>query len=73
MLRIAAPREIRVFGSSRENAVRPDVDVVAAIFIMQDPAITRHEHGNRIRQQKHSGGDRPSHAIDPWMPDPRIF
>jgi hypothetical protein len=73
MLRISAQREIGVLRSLRKNPVRPQVDIVVPIFVMQDPAISRHEHRDRIRQQKHSGGDRPSRAIDPRMPNSRIF
>jgi hypothetical protein len=73
MLRISASREIRVLRSLRENAVGTEVNIVVPIFITQDPAISRHEHRDRIRQQKHSGGYRPRRAINPRMPDPRVF
>jgi len=44
VLRIAAAGESRVFGSSSQNTVRADVNIVVAIFFGEDPAIARHEH-----------------------------
>jgi hypothetical protein len=43
---IAAAGEIRVLGSAREDAVRPDMHVLAAIFLMENLAITGHEDRN---------------------------
>ena len=69
VLRIAAPRKVRVFGSSRQNAVGADVNIVAAVFVVKDRAVSRHEYRDRIRQKEHSGGDCASHAIETRVPN----
>jgi hypothetical protein len=73
MLRITAPRKIRAFGLPGQNAMRPQMHIIAAIFFVENLAITRHEHRHRIRQQKHPGSDRSCHTISARMPHPGIF
>lgn len=63
MNRIAASRKIREFRSSGQNAVRPQVHVVAPILVIQDFSIARHQHRNRIGKQKHARSDRSCEAI----------
>jgi len=41
----------------------PQVDVVAAILVIQNFSIARHQHRNGIRKQKHARGDRSREAI----------
>ena len=48
MFGIAAARKVGRFGPGSQNAVRPDVNVVAAIFFVQNFAVSGHEHRNRI-------------------------
>jgi len=40
------PGEIWKFRPPRQNAVRTQVDIVSAVLVIQDLAITRHQHGN---------------------------
>jgi hypothetical protein len=63
VLRIASPGKIRIFRPSRQNAVRSNVNIVATILLVQNPAIPWHQNGNRIRQQQHSGGKGSRHPI----------
>jgi hypothetical protein len=48
VLRISAAGKIRVFRSARQNTMRPNVNIVAAIFLGEDPAVAGHEHRHRI-------------------------
>ncbi len=50
MFRITPSREIRQFRPPGEYSVRPQMDVVATIFIIQDFAIAGHEHRHGIRE-----------------------
>ena len=43
--------------------MRPQVDVVPAILVIQNFSIARHQHRNGIRKQKHASGDRSREAI----------
>ena len=51
MLRISPPGKIGVFGSPSQDAVRPQMNVVTAIFFIKNLAVSRHQNGNRIREQ----------------------
>ncbi len=64
MLRITAPLEGRIFRSARKNAMRPDVDILAAILIGKNAAIAGHENGNRIRKQQQPRGQRTGGAVE---------
>lgn len=44
--RSASPGEIRELGPARKDAVRAKVDVVSSIFVLQNLAIARHQHGD---------------------------
>jgi hypothetical protein len=48
VIRIAAAGEVWILGPARQNAVRPDVYIGAAIFFGQDAAVARHKNGHRI-------------------------
>jgi hypothetical protein len=67
-LGIATTREIRIFGSARQNAMRPDVYIFAAIFFGKNAAIARHKHGHRIGQQQHFGRDCSCRAVQSRVP-----
>jgi hypothetical protein len=73
VLRIAAPGKIRILRSLREYAVRTKVNVIAPIFLVQNFPVSRHEHGNRIRKQQHSCGERPRHTIEARVPNARVL
>jgi hypothetical protein len=62
-VRIASARKFRKFRSAGEDAVSTKMDVVPSVLIVENFSITRHEDRDRIRQQKHPGGDRPGHPI----------
>lgn len=47
----AAARKIGELRAARENAVRAQMHIVAAVFIVQNFAIAGHQHRNGIRQQ----------------------
>jgi hypothetical protein len=68
MLRITAAREIGVFRSGRQDAVRTQVNIIAAVFFVQDLAISGHQHRHRIRQEKHPGGQGASQTIGSCVP-----
>lgn len=46
MLGISAAGKIRKLGPASQNAVRTDMYIVAAIFLIQDPAVTGHQYGH---------------------------
>jgi hypothetical protein len=73
MLRITAAREIRVFRSGRQDAVRTQVNITATVFFVQDLAISGHQHGHRIRQEKHPGGKGTSQTIGSRVPHAGVF
>jgi hypothetical protein len=73
MLRIAAPGKIRVFGPARQNPMGPDVNIVVTVLVMKDLPISGHEHGDRIREQEHSGGNRPGSPVGSRITNPRIL
>ena len=43
VFRISSAGKIRVFGSLRQNAMRPDMNILVAIFLGEDSAIARHQ------------------------------
>jgi hypothetical protein len=73
MLRVPAPGKIRALGFSRQNAMRAEMHILAAIFFMKNFAITGHEYRHRIRQQKHSSGYRAGGAVGAGVADSRVF
>jgi hypothetical protein len=73
MLRVPAPGKIRALGFSRQNAMRAEMHVVAAVFFVKDFAITGHEYRHRIRQQKHSRSHRAGQSVGAGVADSRVF
>jgi hypothetical protein len=61
--RISSPRKIGDLGPARKNPVRSQVDIIAAILVVQDLAIAGHQHRDGIREQQHSRGNGPGKAI----------
>jgi hypothetical protein len=49
------------------------MNIGSAIFFVQNLAIARHEHRNRIRQQKHARGQRSSHPVEARVAYAGIF
>lgn len=73
VLGIAAPRKVGVLGPSSEDAVRTEMDVVTAVFVVQDFAIPGHQHRHGIREEQHTGSERSSRAINTRVAHARIF
>jgi len=70
---IAAAGEIRKFGAVGEDAMRAKVHVVASVLVVENLAISGHEHGNGIGQQQHARGHRTRCFIEPGMTNTGIF
>jgi hypothetical protein len=73
VLRIAATGEIRVFRLPSQNAMRPEMHVIAAILFMKDPAIPRHQYRHGIRQQEHPSGHSACHPISSRVANARVL
>ncbi|HTC46757.1 MAG TPA: hypothetical protein VK722_05520 [Candidatus Aquilonibacter sp.] len=73
MLRIATAGKIRIFGFSGKNAVRAQMYIVAAIFLVQNLAVSRHQHRDRVRHEKHLCGKCAGQAVAARMADAGIF
>jgi len=73
MNRISAAREVGKFGPAGENAMGSQVNVVAAILVVQDFSITRHQHRDRVRQQQHAGRDRTPETVERFVPHAYIL
>ncbi len=56
-------REIGELGPACKNAMGAQVDVVPAVFVVQDLTIAGHKHGDGIREQQHSRSYRAREAI----------
>jgi hypothetical protein len=69
MLGIAAPGKVGIFGSLRQNTVGADVNIVAPVFVAKDFAVSGHEHGHGIGEQKHSRGKCSCRAVGASVPD----
>src|SRR5215469_12823970 len=59
----ATTREIRQFGTPSQQSVGTEMDVVAAVLVIQNLAIAGHKYGDRIGEQQHPGGYRTSEAV----------
>ena len=73
VFRIAAACKIRIFRSSRQNAVRTDVNIVVAILFVEDLPVPGHEHRYRVRQKNHSGGNRAGCPVNARVLHARIL
>ncbi|MGE5055735.1 MAG: hypothetical protein ACM3WP_16375 [Acidobacteriota bacterium] len=71
--RIAASREIREFRPSGQNAMRPQVHIVAAILVIQNLSIAWHQYRNGVGKQKHARSDRSRKAIKMLVPNSDIL
>jgi hypothetical protein len=49
-VRIPAAGEIRILGAASQNAVSAHVDVVAAVLVEKNLAISRHQNRYRVRE-----------------------
>jgi hypothetical protein len=73
MLGISTPGKIGELGFAGENAMRTEMHIVAAIFFMQNVAISGHQYGYGICQEKHSSRKRAGNAISSRVTNPCIF
>ncbi len=70
---VSAPGELRKFRPSRQDAVRPQVDIVTPVFVVQNLAVAWHQYGDRVRQEQHACGYGAGKAIQRLMLYSRIF
>jgi hypothetical protein len=70
--RVTATRKFRKLGATGEHSVGSQVNVSATIFFIQNLAVSRHEHRNRIRHQEHSRCHCSRHAVHPLETDTSI-
>ena len=73
MNRIPTAREIGEFRPACQNAVRPQVNVVPSVFVIQNFAIARHQHRNGIGKQKHACGNRTCQPVQPFITNANVF
>ena len=71
--RIATAGEVRKLRSAREDAVRPQMDIIPPVFIVQNFSIARHQDGYGIRQQQHFRGDCSGNAVESLMSHTHIL
>ncbi len=56
-------RKVGEFGAASQQSVSAKMNIVAAVLIIQDLAVSRHENRHRVRQQKHPRSHRTSKSI----------
>ena len=49
------------------------MNILPAIFLVENLAVTRHQDRHRIREQQHPGGDGPGQTIGAWMLHSRVL
>lgn len=49
------------------------MNIVTAVFVVENPAIPRHEDGDRVRQKKHSGGHCAGKTVGARVTDTGVF
>ena len=60
-------RKVGEFGSPSKESVGAEMNIVTAILIIQDLAISGHENGHGVRKQKHPRGHSASESIQTFM------
>jgi hypothetical protein len=73
VLGITAPGKIGILRAPCQHPMRSEVNIGSAIFFVQDLAVARHEHRNRIREQEHARGHRSGQSVKARMAHARIF
>ena len=53
--------------------MRTKMYIIAAIFVVENPAIAGHKHGYRVGQEKHSRGQSACHTIGSREADSGVF
>jgi len=72
-MRLAAPGEIGKLGAAGKNAMGAQMNVVAAIFVVQNFAVAGHQNRNRIREQQHTRGQRAGESIETFVTNSGVF
>jgi hypothetical protein len=70
---ISASREVWELRPACENAMRPQVNIVPAVFVVQDLAIAGHEDRNGIREQQHARRESAGKAIQTFVTDSGVL
>jgi hypothetical protein len=73
VLWIAAAGKVGILRAARQNSMRSQMHVGSAIFFVENLPIARHEHRNRIREQKHPRGQRSSHPVEARVPHASVL
>gem|GEM_PF-1358865 len=73
MFRIAAAGKIRIFGFSGKNAVGSQMNIVAAILLVQYLAVSGHQHRDGVRHEKHLRGKCAGQAVAARMTHTSVF
>lgn len=73
MFGIAAAGHVGKLGLAGKNAVRPQMDVIASVFFVENLPVSRHEDGNGIRQKEQPGGQSAGQTIGARMANAGIF
>jgi hypothetical protein len=60
-------RKVREFRTTSQQSVGPKMNIIAAVFIIKDLAISRHENRHGVRKQKHPRRHRTGEAIHALM------
>jgi hypothetical protein len=66
-------REVGELRPAREDAMRPQVNVVPAVFVVQDLAVAGHEDRDGIREQQHAGRKSAGKAIQTFVTDSGVL
>jgi hypothetical protein len=56
-------RKVGEFGAASQQSVGAQMNIVAAVLIIQNLAVSRHENRDGVRKQKHPRRDRTSESI----------
>ena len=56
-------RKVGEFGAASQQAVGAKMNIVAAVLVVQDLAVSRHKNRHRVRKQKHPRRHRTSKSI----------
>jgi hypothetical protein len=70
---ITATRKIGFFRTVREDSVRPQMNIVSPIFVLQNFAIAGEQDGDRIGQQHATRSHGAGEAIQPFVANASIF
>jgi hypothetical protein len=73
MCRRSAPGKVREFRPASKQTMGAEMNIVTTVFVIQDLAVSGHQHRDGIRQEKHSRGYRARYAIQALMTHAHIL